>query len=91
MQTATYQQGVPVEDRREAEGSKERKVFIDTREKAPREFHIRYKDGENHGWTKGCGGCSSFFRGLSRQPHTEACRDRFRQLMKDDAKVKFHE
>ncbi len=37
---------------------------------------------------QGCGGCSSWFRGLARQPHSEGCRERFRELMKEDAKVK---
>ena len=40
---------------------------------------------------RGCGGCSSWFRGLARQPHTEACRERFRGLMREDAKVKNQE
>ena len=62
-------------------------VFIDTRTKAPRDFYIKKSDAEKHGYTKGCSGCSSWFRGLGRQPHTEACRERFRGLMKDEAKV----
>ena len=62
-------------------------VFIHTREKAPRDFYIKKTDAEKHGYTRGCAGCSSWFRGLGRQPHTEACRERFRQLMKEEAKV----
>ena len=42
---------------------------------------------DKFGYTKGCGGCSSWYRGLGRQPHTEACRDRFRELLKDEARV----
>ena len=60
-------------------------------EKIPRDFYISQRDAEKHGYTKGCGGCSSWFRGLGRQPHTEACRNRFRELMKNDAKVKNNE
>ena len=63
-------------------------VFIETRSRAPRDFYIKKTDAELHGYTRGCGGCSSWFRGLGRQPHTEACRERFRTLMRDDAKVK---
>ena len=51
------------------------------------DFYIKKEDAEKHGYTRGCGGCSSWFRGLARQPHNEACRERFRNLMKEDAKV----
>ena len=61
---------------------------MNTREKEPREFYISKSDAEKHGYTRGCGGCSSWFRGLGRQPHTEECRKRFEGLMKDEAKVK---
>ena len=63
-------------------------VFIETRERAPREFYITYEDVKKYKITRGCGGCSSFTRGLGRQPHTDACRERFRDLMKDEVKVK---
>ena len=62
-------------------------VFIETRAKAPREFYIKKEDADKFGYTKGCGGCSSWYRGLGRQPHTEARRDRFRELLKDEARV----
>ena len=71
-----------------ASGSGDRVVVIDTRERAPRDFYISKKDAEKSGITRGCGGCSSWYRGLARQPHSEACRERFRELMKDEAKVK---
>ena len=63
-------------------------VFIETRARVPRDFYIKKTDAERHGYTRGCGGCSSWFRGLGRQPHTEACRERFRELMREEAKVK---
>ena len=62
-------------------------VFIETRAKAPREFYPKKEDADTFGYTKGCGGCSSWCRGLGRQPHIEACRDRFRELLKDEARV----
>ena len=34
-------------------------IIIKTREVAPREFQIRKSDAEKHGYTRGCGGCSS--------------------------------
>jgi len=62
-------------------------IIIETRARAPREFYIRKEDAEKHGYTRGCGGCSSWFRGLGRQPHSEECRNRFRELLKDEARV----
>ena len=32
-------------------------VFIYTRDKEPREFHITKADAEKHGYTRGCGEC----------------------------------
>ena len=36
----------------------------------------------------GCDGCSSWFKGLSRTRHNDRCRERFRELMREDAKLK---
>lgn len=63
-------------------------VIVKTRGIGPRELQIRKEDAENHGYTRGRAGCSSWFRGLARQPHTESCRRRFGELIKDDARVK---
>ena len=84
-------EGIPIEEKVNSSGSGERVVYIDTRDKAPREFYISKKNAEKYGYTRGCGGCTSWFRGLARQPHTEACRNRFKELMKDEAKVKNNE
>ena len=62
-------------------------IIVNTREKAPRQPYLSKKDAEKHGYTRGCGGCSSWFRGLARQPHTEQCRARFERLMANEAKV----
>ena len=51
-------------------------VFIETKSKVPREFYIKKEDLEEHGYTRGCGGCSSVFRGLARQAHNDVCRER---------------
>ena len=66
-------------------------IIIQTREKAPREFYISKEDCEKHGYTKGCPGCSSLKFGWARQPHKNECRERFRSLLKDEAKVKNQE
>ena len=59
---------------------------IKVQQPRPRNFQIRKSDAEKHGYTRGCAGCSSWFSGLARQPHTTGCRDRFAALMKDEAK-----
>ncbi len=63
-------------------------VFIETKSKVPREFYIKKEDLEEHGYTRGCGGCSSVFRGLARQPHNDVCRERLRSILKEGARVK---
>ena len=63
-------------------------LVIKTRQVPPRAFHIRKDVAEEHGYTRGCAGCSSWFRGLGRQPHSAGCRERFAELLKADAKFK---
>ena len=58
-----------------------------TKRQVTREFYITKKDAESHGYTRGCPGCGSWFRGVGKQPHTAECRKRFRKLMSDDARV----
>ena len=62
-------------------------IIVETKSKPPREFYIKKTDAERLGCARGCGGCNSWHRGLGRQPHTEACRARFKELMKDEARV----
>ena len=73
-------EGVPVEER--VEGSMPGRIVIETQEKAPRDFYIRKEDAELHGYTRGCEGCSSWFKGLGRQKHSDECRERIRELLK---------
>ena len=51
-------------------------MVIKTWQPPPRAFQIRKEDAEKHGYTRGCAGCSSWFRGLGRQPHSDVCRTR---------------
>ena len=78
-----------VEEEKKREGSEGAKGPVTTimRERRPREFQIMKGDGERFGYTRGCGGCTSWFKGVGRQGHTEACGDRFRGL-KEEARVK---
>jgi hypothetical protein len=61
-------------------------VVVKMRAPPPRSFQIRKEDAEKHGYSRGCAGCSSWFRGLGRQPHSVECRARFEKLLKDDAR-----
>ena len=65
------------------------RVEVKTTRVRPRDFHIRKEDAERLGFSRGCGGCSSWFKGRSRQPHTEEFRERFRKLLADEARVKY--
>ena len=80
-------EGVPAEEIIEAKNNRGT-VIIETKARAPREFYISKKDAEKYQiYTRGCGGCASWTRGLARQPHTPECRERFRKAMAEDAKV----
>ena len=70
------EKAVDGEERASGSGGAPEVVVVNTREKEPRKFYIKKQDADRHGFTRGCGGCSSWFRGLGRQPHTEACRRR---------------
>jgi hypothetical protein len=61
-------------------------IVLKVRAPPPRDFQIRKEDAEKHGYSRGCAGCTSWFRGLGRQPHTPACRARFENLLTDDAR-----
>ena len=50
---------------------------------APRRFRIAIDDAKRHGYTRGCGGCTSWFKGLGRQPHTDQCGSRFEEAVKE--------
>ena len=57
-------EGVPAEEGlTQKSGDRERVVIVDTREKIPREFYITHENAKEHGYTRGCAGCSSWFRG----------------------------
>ena len=64
-------EGVEAEERPERPDDAAKVVFIETKERAQREFYIRKADAEKHGYTRGCQGCSNWFRGLGRQPYSE--------------------
>ena len=84
-------EGVEPETKEEGDGSKgprDGKVYVDVREKVPREFYISEQNIRDYKPTKGCAGCRATLRGLSRQPDEPECRERFRELLKDMLKYK---
>jgi hypothetical protein len=83
-------EGVPAEERElvEEEEGDRGSIVIKTKRKVPRNFYIYKRDADKYGFTRGCRGCESWFKGLSREPHSDACRARFAELMKEDIKVK---
>ena len=72
---------------REEEGTG-RTIYVDVREAAPRDFYLTQPVAEKFGYTRGCAGCQSWFKGRGRAPHSAECRERFRNLLREDAKVK---
>jgi hypothetical protein len=58
-------EGVPAREIPESSGTGN-PIVIETRRKVPREFYIKQEDAEKHGYTRGCAGCSSWFKGLGR-------------------------
>ena len=71
-----------------ASGVMDKVAIVSTKEAKPRGSYVTLKNVLDHGPTRGCGGCSSLGMGSARQPHNEACRQRFMQLLKTEAKVK---
>lgn len=69
-------------------GQYEKVVIVSTKESKPRGIYVTEKNIIEHGPTRGCGGCTSIMKSTGRQPHNEACRSRFSELLKHEAKVK---
>ena len=55
---------------------------------APHRFMIRKEDLEKHGYSANCPGCKSILRRTARQGHSESCRKRLEEELKDDPRVK---
>jgi hypothetical protein len=69
-------------------GQHQKIVIVSTKEAKPRGLYVTEKNVNEHGPTRGCGGCTSLLRRTGRQPHNEVCRERFNILLKDQAKVR---
>jgi hypothetical protein len=46
------------------------------------------EDLERHGYSANCPGCKSILRGTTRQGHSESCRKRLEEELKDDPRIK---
>ena len=55
---------------------------------APRRAGISKQDYRDHGYTPGCPGCIAIVRGTARQGHSEECRKRMEECLKDDERIK---
>ena len=53
----------------------------------PRRAYIKQEDLDKHGYSMKCPGCLAILRGTSRQGHSEGCRNRIEEEMKDEPKV----
>ena len=84
-------EGIPMEEKAAVRASGDKAIFVDVREKQLQDFSITKKDVENHRPTRGCAGCSSMFRNMGRQPHSVECRERFRELLRNEARVQHNE
>ena len=84
-------EGIPAEERLAGGSSGNKVIFVDVREKQSQDFSITKKDVENHRPTRGCAGCSSMFRNMGRRPHSAQCRERFRELLRNEARVQHNE
>ena len=72
------------------DGAQDRiRVEVKTTKVRPRDFKIKKEDAERLGYSRSCGGCSSWFKGRSRQPYTEDCRERFRKVLAEEARVRY--
>ena len=75
------------QERMDLDGEDKTDELIKKKYVAPRSFKITKQDAEKHGYTRGCAGCTTLFRGSARQAHTQECRNRFEEAMKEEAKV----
>ncbi len=58
-------------------------LVVKTRQVPPRAFQVRRGDAKKHGYARVCPGRSSWFRGLGRQQHSAAFRERSAELFKN--------
>ena len=76
-----------IEVTRMTEEEKDAEMQAEVPDRIPYRFHIKKADLEKHGYSTKCPGCRSILKGTSRQGHSEACRERFTELMADDSRV----
>ena len=84
----TGQRDGGAEAQQDGGGEGPRVVVVNTRATLPKEFYIKRRDVEVHGMTRSCAGCRTMFGGGTRQSHNAECRERFRQLMQGEDRVR---
>ena len=53
----------------------------------PRNFYLKERDFESHGYTEGCPGCTSLLKRGTRLAHSEGCRVRMEEVMKGNERL----
>ena len=56
-------------------------------EKVPRNFYLKERDFESHGYIEGCPGCISLLKRGTRLAHSKGCRVRMEEVMKGDERL----
>ena len=56
-------------------------------EKVPRNFFLKERDFESHGYREGCPGCISLLKRGTRLAHSKGCRVRMEEVMKGDERL----
>ena len=54
----------------------------------PRNYYIKTKELQEHGFTAKCPGCISILRGKARQAHSAECRKRMEEILKNTERYK---
>ena len=65
----------------------EREARAESETPVPRRPTLRKRDFDEHGLTKGCPGCKAALLGRPSQGHTEACRKRMEENLRDDPRI----
>jgi len=73
---------------RPADGFAPGDVFARPEATAPRRAKILKSDLVEHGYTAGCEGCRAVLTGKPPRAHSQKCRERLEELMKDETRVK---
>ena len=55
--------------------------IVEDEQSMPRRVYLNKNDFEEHGYSSGCPGCRAILKGIRRQGHSEACRQRIQKAL----------